>query len=209
MRRDVVNWTVPVVLAACAAVGVATVAMVDDDSTQSSIAQSRSLIADIGPDPSAGTSLGRLEQSLKVTKGSVEKVASFGLSSGRTVRIHLATTDDGKSCLIDESSEIGAGATCVEGGLFDERPVVFSVDSQGGPERFRELYIPGVAAPGIATVVVAKTDGSSVKLRVAGTGAFLFRSTPGELARDVLPADVRLYSADATLVETVTIPALR
>ncbi len=203
------KWTIPVVVVACAVIGAAILAKVNEDSVRRSVAPAGTPIADADPRTPARTALDQIEQSLEVTDGSRRSIGAFALSGARTLRSYVAVTNDGKSCLISDDSHAGAGATCVDGGLFDERPVLFSVDSQGGPERFQELYLSGIAAPGIAGVVVTKTDGTSAKLRIGSTGAFLFRSSPADLARDVLPTGMRLNAPDGTLVEVVDIPALR
>jgi hypothetical protein len=151
-----------------------------------------------------------LEQRLKVKIGSKKTRGEFALRGGRRLRVHTADTTDRKSCLLDvqEPAEI-AGAMCLENGLFGLRKAAFSVSSNGGPARFGELYLLGVAAPGIATVSVSKTDGSTVDVQLNRDHAFLFQSTPSDLEQDILPSGLRLFGSGGKLVEMIEIPSLR
>lgn len=150
--------------------------------------------------------LERMERDLKVKKGSKNAVGEFELRGGRKLRLHTVETTDGKSCLIDEDPAVGPGATCLEDGLFAFRKVALFVNSDGGPELFRELYVGGVAAPGIATVLLSMTDGSSVDLPLTRDGAFLFESTAVDLELSILPNGLRLYGSSGKLVQVVNFP---
>jgi hypothetical protein len=129
----------------------------------------------------------------------------FGLGSGRDVRISTAETVDGKACLIEEDG-IGEAGSCMEGGLFALRKVEFLVSSQGGPERFTELHVAGVAASAVRGVSVLKTDGESVRLAVNEDRAFVYESSPSDLAARVYPIALRLYGSNGKLVDEVSFP---
>jgi len=154
-------------------------------------------------------SLVELERALQVEEGTRNAVGEFGLGGGRTIRLHTADTTDGKSCLIEEGPRIGWGSTCLENGLFGQRKLVFFVNSDGGPERFTELYVGGVAAPGIAAVSISKNDGSTEELLLTSERAFLFESTASDLERDVLPSGLRAFGRNGKLVQFVRFPSLR
>jgi len=153
--------------------------------------------------------LERAERHLKVKEGTRKAVGQFTLRGGAKLRVHTADTTDGKSCLIDEVSDVGAGSSCLDNGLFALRKVAFVVNSEGGPERFSELQLVGVAEPGIGAVSLSKTDGTAAELGLTQDGAFLYESTPLELERDVLPSALQLLGKNGKLVQTVTIPSLR
>ena len=149
------------------------------------------------------------ERRLNVKEGTRKAVGQFTLRGGKTLRLDTADTTDGKSCLIDDVSDVSAGSACLENGLFALRKAAFVVNSNGGPDRFNELQLVGVAAPGIGAVSVSKTDGTSVELRLTRDGAFLFESTPAELEQDILPSALQLLGRNGKLVERIAIPSLR
>lgn len=157
----------------------------------------------------SGNPLDGPEPGLQVRAGSRAEVGEFELRSGRKLRLQTADTIDGNSCVINLDPGSGQSSICLEGGLFERRRAAFFVNSNGGPERFSELYLGGVAVPGIGVVALVKTDGGSVELPLNGSRAFLYESTTAELERDVLPTALRLYGRSGRLVETITIPGLR
>jgi hypothetical protein len=143
---------------------------------------------------------------LSLDTGTTRTLGEFELGGGRRVRLMTADTLDGKSCLFDDDSISGIGATCLERGLFTRRRVAFLVSFEGGPERFSELHVAGVAAPSIRGVSLLKTDGTVVELRLNAGRAFLFESPAADLEARTYPTALRLYGASGKLVETVTFP---
>ena len=155
------------------------------------------------------SALERIQARIGAKPGSMRRVGTFGLGRGRTLRLYTAQAADGASCLIDEADGLGAGSTCLESGLFHSRRAAFSVNSNGGPERFGELQVVGMVAPEIGSLTVVLTDGSVTEAALNEHRAFLYESTVSDLARDALPAALRLYGRNGRLVETISIPALR
>ena len=154
------------------------------------------------------TAIERFDSSIDAKPGSRRPLGEFTLAGGRSLRLYSVETRNGKSCLVDEDPGVGQSAGCLEGGLFGLRRAAFSVNTDGGPDRFDELYLIGVAAPGIRGVDVVETDGSHRSLELNSEHAFLFQSSPSDLAAGVYPKGLRLYSAAGRLVETITLPPL-
>lgn len=150
----------------------------------------------------------RFESSIDAKPGTRRPLGEFTLAGGRSLRLYSVETRSGKSCLVDEESGVGQSAGCLEEGLFGLRRAAFSVNTQGGPDRFDELYVVGVAAPGIRGVDVVETDGGHHSLELNSERAFVFQSSRSDLAAGVYPKALRLYSAAGRLVETIAIPAL-
>lgn len=148
----------------------------------------------------------RFGSSIDVEPGSRLSLGEFRLSGGRSLRLYSVQTKKGKSCLVDEDSSVGQSAGCFERGLFAERKAVFSVSTKGGPERFDELYLIGIAAPGIRAVEVVRTDRSVTPVELDSKHAFLYWSRPADLQAGVHPTALRLYGAAGQLVETITFP---
>jgi hypothetical protein len=159
------------------------------------------------PEVSPASAIERLERSIKLKAGSKRSLGEVQPADGRRVRLYSADTDDSKSCLIEDDPETGPGAGCLEGSLFHVRKAAFSVNTRGGPDRFEELYLVGVAAPSIREVAVVKADGETVKLELNANRAFLFESPTADLEARVYPVGLRLFGPNRRLVETVTFPA--
>ena len=153
------------------------------------------------------TALERLERAIEMKPGTRKPLGSFTLASGRRVQLYTAETDDAKSCLLEDDSGAGAGAGCLEDGLFGARRVAFSVNTDGGPARFAELYVVGVVAPSVRSAALVLTDGREVPLRLAANRTFLFESPEADLASGVHPTGFRLFGAAGKLVETVSFPS--
>jgi hypothetical protein len=159
-----------------------------------------------GPNATQGPPMERLERTIKMKRGSKTAIGAFALASGRRIELFTAETEDAHSCLIEHDTEAGAGAGCLEGGLFAARKVAFSVNTDGGPERFDELYVVGVVAPSIRSAALVLTDGREVPLRLAGEGSFLFEGSRSDLAEGTYPHQFRLFGPNGKLVETVSFP---
>lgn len=163
-----------------------------------------------GSDEDLTPAMERLVEGSKIDEDTESEVGTFGLGPGRTLDVMTAKTIDGKSCLVHEDPVRGSGMMCLEGGLFSLNRAAFSISSDGGPERFSELMLTGIAAPEITRVVVAKTNGKGEEVALNGEGAFVFQSTPDELKQDIVPAGLRLYGGrSGRLVEWIRIPNLR
>lgn len=162
--------------------------------------------SDETPDESPASAIERLERSIKLKAGSKRSLGEVELSDGRHVRLFSADTVDSKSCLIEDDPETGPGAGCLEGGLFTARKAAFSVNAKGGPDRFEELYVVGVAAPSVRAVAVVKTDGETVALELNVERSFLFESSQADLEARVYPVGLRLFGANGKLVGAVTFP---
>lgn len=150
----------------------------------------------------------RLEERIGAKPGSSRRIGEFVLSGGRALRLYAVEGEKGALCLIDEIEEFGLGSTCVEPG-FRTRRAAFSINSNGGPGRFGEMHLVGVAAPGIASMEIVLSDGSVAPVALNSQQAFVHESTAPELERDALPAALRLFGSSGRLVDTITIPALR
>ena len=155
---------------------------------------------------SPGAPAGDVGGMLSLEAGTKRTLGEFELGAGRRVRLMTADTLDGKSCLFDDDSISGIGATCLEHGLFARRRVAFLVSFEGGPDRFSELRVVGVAASGVRSVSLVNTDGSSIELKLTRERAFLFESPAADLEARTYPTALRLYGASGKLVETVTFP---
>ena len=144
-----------------------------------------------------------------VKPGTRKSVGAFQVR-GRTVLLETAESTDGEECLLDtELGTGGTGATCSKDGLFAARKVVFSLNFDGGPDVFRSLDVLGVAAPGVASVALSRTDGSVVRVDLDRTRAFVIESSAADLEANVLPARLELFGPSGKRIESVAIPALR
>jgi hypothetical protein len=150
-----------------------------------------------------------LQRQLQVRPESKKSIGEFELQRGKSVKLTTATTVDGHWCLIDDQGPSGgAGSTCAENGPFARSKVLFSINMDGGPKRFTELYLLGVAAPDIRTVALSRTDGSTLTAQPNAEGGFVFESSSTDLESRVFPSSLRLYGPSGRLVETVDIPSV-
>jgi hypothetical protein len=160
-------------------------------------------------EPQNDSAAGRLERELHVKPGSKRHVGEFALRQGKSLMLTTAATTDGHWCLIDVVEPSGgAGSTCHEGAAFGRSKVVFSINMDGGPDRFAELYLLGVAAPDVHAIVLAHTDGTTVVTEPTAEGGFAFESTAADLEARIYPTTLRLYGQGRQLVETVDLPAI-
>lgn len=144
----------------------------------------------------------------EIKAGTARDVGVFPLRQGRTVRLRVADTTAGQTCLVDVEEPHGArGMTCRTGGLFTDQRVVFSVNFAGGPDAFSSMYLVGVAAPMVRAVSVVKSDGSVVEADLSSDGAFVVESSAGELQRRIYPATVVAYGHGGRVIERVDTPA--
>jgi hypothetical protein len=144
------------------------------------------------------------ERALSARPETRKAVGRFALRGGRALEVRTLQTTDGLACLVDvETPSLVGGSTCHDGDLFAAGPVVFSINSDGGPARFSDEYLVGLAAPEIALVSIEKTNGSRVDARPNMHGAFVVESSPRELRDDVHPAVLRAYADGGALVETI------
>lgn len=157
----------------------------------------------------AETALGRLELRIGARPDTRRSLGKFELRSGRTLRLYTVETTRGEACLVDADERSGAGSTCLENGLFGARRVAFVVNSNGGPTRFSELQVVGVAHPSVHSIRLARTDGSAVDVGLNGDRVFVYDSTAEELGHDVLPSSLELYGRSGKLIESVVIPSRR
>lgn len=183
----------------CATVGLAAVAvLVMADGSGSPSSAPRSVAVSSADRPQSGRPRLRAE-----TK---RLVGSFELRQGRTIRVSTADTVDGRECLVEEDS-VGEASSCLDGGLFSSRRAALVVSSMGGPERFDELHVTGVVAPGIRVVWLVKTDGATVELPLNAQRAFTYESPPTDLESGVYPTALRLLGRGGKLVEVVGFPS--
>jgi hypothetical protein len=127
---------------------------------------------------------------------------------GRMLRLETAETSDGQECLLRSEGLGGLASQCFENGFFGSSKVVFSVSFDGGPNVFRSLYVSGLAAPGVASVALTKTDGSVVRVDLDRTRAFAIESSAADLEANILPARLEALGPSGKLVDAVSIPAL-
>jgi len=150
------------------------------------------------------------ERVLSVEPGTRRGLGRFPLRGGRTLQVRTVRTTDGMSCLVNvEEPSLVGGSSCHEGSLFSPYRVLFVVNSDGGPGRFTDEYLIGIAAPEVALVALERTDGSVDETRPNAHGAFVIQSSPRDLERDALPAALRAYARDGSLVEAHEIPSPR
>jgi hypothetical protein len=198
MRRVLV-----IALTASAAIGAGLVLAVLDRTTEANrggegrvgARSSVSVVPDAGP-------------SLKLKPGSRKLVGELALR-GKNLRLETAETWDGAECLLQTEAQGGGASQCFESGLFGLSRIAFSVSSDGGPDVFRSLYVLGVAAPGVASVMLTRTDGSVVRVDLDRTRAFVIESSVEDLAANVLPARLEAFGPSGKRVDSVAIPALR
>jgi hypothetical protein len=148
----------------------------------------------------------RTTSALRLDPETRKSLGAFRLRKGRKIELATTRAENGLSCLIDEDETGASGGTCLENGLFGSHKVAFSVSSQGGPERFDELYVAGVAEPSVHAIALVKTDGGVVQLGLNAQRAFVFESTLSDLEARVYPTTLRLYGQNGKLVEAVTFP---
>ncbi|HXG75569.1 MAG TPA: hypothetical protein VNJ53_03275 [Gaiellaceae bacterium] len=156
----------------------------------------------------SGPQGGAAQDPLTPRAGTDVHLGRFTLRSGRVVRLRTTETEGGHTCLVEADAE-GEGSACFRGGLFGTHRASFTISSNGGPRRFSELRLVGVAAPEVATVVVETTSGERNVLELNERNAFLFESTAAELGRDAVPSALVLYGRNGRLVERIEIPHLR
>ena len=143
-------------------------------------------------------------------KPGTQKVVGELQTRGRRIRLETVESVDGEECLVDIEVESGvSGATCSKGGLFSARKVAFSVNFDGGPEHFSSVSVVGLAAPGIASVGLAKSDGSVVRVELDRTRGFVIESPTSELEGGVTPTGLVLFGPSGKRVDEVGIPTLR
>jgi hypothetical protein len=156
--------------------------------------------------PGAESPMEQFERSIKMKAGTKKKLGEFELADGRRLGLYSADTTDSKSCLIDDDAKGGPSAGCLDDGLFHARKVAFSVNSQGGPQRFDELYVVGVVDPSVRGASLVKTNGSAVSLDLNAERAFLFESPDADLGAAIYPTELRLFGQSGKLVERVSFP---
>lgn len=151
---------------------------------------------------------GSLRGPLGIRAGTARDVGALPLARGRTVRLRVAETTGGQTCLIDVEEPSGArGMACRTGGLFTDQRVVFSVNFTGGPDSFSGMYLVGVAAPMVRAVSIVKSDGSVVAADLSSNGAFVVESSAAELERRVYPAAAVAYGDGGRVIERTDVPA--
>ena len=128
---------------------------------------------------------------------------AHGTSASRVVGLSSAMTEDGSECLIEDDVD-GEASSCLEGGFFALRKAEVMVSTAGGPDRFDELYLAGIVAPGVRTARVVKADGSEVDTELSSERAFVYESTAQDLEAKVYPTAVRLFGPSGKLLGTVT-----
>jgi hypothetical protein len=196
-------------VAAVAGIGLTALAWESDESPAPRDASSSLQMVSRSEQPKTESAARRLDRELHVAPESKRSVGEFELRRGMSVKLATATTVDGHWCLIDDQGPSGgAGSTCAENGPFARSKVLFSINTDGGPKRFTELYLLGVAAQDIRTVAVSRTDGSTVRAQPNAEGGFLFESSSTDLESRVFPSSLRLYGPSGRLVETVDIPSV-
>jgi hypothetical protein len=189
-----------VVTAAGALAGASAITMLDRGSQQP-----RSVHREASPTPVSAERPG----GLAVKPGTMKQVGEFQILGG-TLRLQTAETTDGSECLIDTQTEENVtGSSCFPRGLFASSRVAFSVNFEGGPDRFRSLHVFGLVAPGVNAVALSKSDGSVARLELKGSRSFVFQSSVSELERDVLPTALQLFGPGGPRVGAEVIPLLR
>ena len=153
--------------------------------------------------------VGRDAAKLPWAKPATQKVVGEFQAHGRKIRLETVESTRGEECLVDIEVESGvSGATCSKGGLFSVRKVAFSLNFDGRPEHFSSVSVVGLAAPGIASVGLAKSDGSVVRVELDRTRGFVIESLASELERGVTPTGLVLFGPSGKRVEEVGIPTL-
>jgi hypothetical protein len=128
-----------------------------------------------------------------------------GTDASRLVGLSSVTTEDGSECLVEDDLD-GESSSCLDGGFFALRKAEVLVSTAGGPDRFDELYVAGIVAPGVRAARVVKADGSEVVAELSPERAFVYESTAADLEARVYPTAVRLFGPNGKLVGSVTFP---
>lgn len=206
MRGPTGAAIVGVALAIAAAIGAGAALERGDgggEGPQAGEASAVSISATSSPPSSA---LEALELRLHAVPGTRRTMGALELAHGRTIRLHTVETARGETCLIDEDASLGLGSTCLENGLFARRRAAFSVNSNGGPGRLRELQLVGLAAPDVGSIVLIRSDGSRSELALGRHNAFVYESAVAELERGAVPSGLAVYSRSERHLETIEIP---
>lgn len=196
----------PVVLATTALVAIAggaIFALVSNPSERHAAPLTR---VDAGETVSVSPQAARLP---RVEPGSRQLLAELSLRAGK-LRLERARMSDGSECLLHAEVERGVtGSQCFDNGLFGSSRVAFTVNSEGGPERFTGMYLVGVAHPSAERIELVSSGADTTAVDLAADDVFFVESSPSELELGVFPAALRVYGRGGRLLETVEIPAPR
>jgi hypothetical protein len=146
------------------------------------------------------TFLARATAVLHLVPETVKTIGTFTDADGRTHSIYVASTLDGKSCLLHDvtggppSAGTAAGPQgggCRPGSVTGQ-PLRWSASYAGSPSENEGLVLIGVAAPGVDHILVAGADGTTRAARLGVSHAFFFESKGGTFE----PKEVVAYGRD-------------
>jgi hypothetical protein len=137
---------------------------------------------------------------LHLVPESVKTIGTFTDADGRTHSLYVASTQDGKSCLLHDvtggPSSAGTaagpqGGGCRPGSVAGQ-PLRWSASYAGSPSANEGLVLVGVAAPGVDRILVVGADGASRAARLSASHGFFFESSGGTFE----PKEVVAYGRD-------------
>lgn len=128
----------------------------------------------------------------------------LGTFHGRGVWV--APTDTGETCLLDTAAD-AVGGSCGET-LFGTHRLAFTEATDGGPppRPVTLVRITGITAPGVRSVSVELSDGSSAAVVPNGDGAFVYEEAPTQLTAGAAPVALVARNAAARPVDRIDLP---
>jgi hypothetical protein len=155
-----------------------------------------------GPrDPQAGALPESAVQAMKLDRGHARRLGTF---HGRGV--WLAPSADGDTCLLDTAAD-AVGAAC-GASLFGTHQLAFTEATDGGPppRPLTLVRITGIAKPGVRSVAVDLSDGSTATLVPNADGAFVYEEPAETVAAGVTPVALGARDGAARRVDSIDLP---
>jgi hypothetical protein len=151
--------------------------------------------------PAAGALPDSAVEAMRLDRARAQHLGTF---HGRGV--WLAPTADGETCLLEAAAD-GVGAAC-GASLFGTHGLAFTEATEGGPppRPLTLVRVTGVAKPGVRSVVVELSDGSSAPLVPNDRGAFVYAEPADQLAAGVRPTALIARNGAAGRVDRVDLP---
>jgi hypothetical protein len=113
-----------------------------------------------------------------------------------SVQLTSVPTSSGGSCLVAENADGGQGGSCLDTpSLFTSRPVAFLEESDGGPDPASINYVRvvGVVKPGVDSVGVQLSSGTTESIAVTSAGAFEYEEPVSSIHAGDLPAKLIVH----------------
>lgn len=132
------------------------------------------------------------------------RARQLGTFHGRGVWV--APTETGETCLLDTAADAVGGA-CGQT-LFGAHRLAFTEATDGGPppRPVTLVRITGVVAPGVRSLGVELSDGSSTSVVPNAEGAFVYDEPVAQLAAGAAPVALVARNAAARPVDRIDLP---